>query len=122
MGVLPSPFGLKGSGFESPAAHCATAGRLPVGHTTCGTEGHVLEKLIIQKTLRVPASTGAAGDGSAVARQLDAALLDAGFSASGALLSHVGALDGGPALDLAATVVAAVRELVGDHVRHNTYF
>jgi hypothetical protein len=86
------------------------------------TEEHVFEKLIIQKTLRVPASTGAAGDGTAVARQLDAALLDVGFSASRALLEHVGGLAVGPALDLAATVVSAVRELVGDHVRHNAYF
>ncbi|MDW5328372.1 hypothetical protein [Plantactinospora sp. KLBMP9567] len=82
----------------------------------------MLEKLIIQKTLRVPASTGAVGDGTAVARQLDAALLDVGFSASRALLEHVGALAPGPALDLAATVVSAVRELVGDHVQHNAYF
>ncbi|WP_426514776.1 hypothetical protein ACPPVO_38490 [Dactylosporangium sp. McL0621] len=82
----------------------------------------MLEKVIVQKTLRVPASTGAAGDGTRVARQLDAALLDAGFSASRAVLEHVGALAPGPAMDLAATVVSAVRELVGDHVRHNAYF
>jgi hypothetical protein len=82
----------------------------------------VLEKLIIQKTLRVPTSTGAAGDGTTVARQLDAVLLDVGFSASRALLAHVGGLATGPALDLASTVVAAVRELVGDHVQHNAYF
>ena len=61
----------------------------------------MLEKLIIQKTLRVPASTGEAGDGTPVARQLDAALLDVGFSASRALLEHVGGLATGPALDLA---------------------
>ncbi len=86
----------------------------------------MLEKLIIQKTLRVPASIGAGGGnddgGTAVARQLDAALLDAGFSASRDLLAHVGGLATGPALDLASTVVSAVRELVGDHVRHNAYF
>ncbi|MEU4624733.1 hypothetical protein AB0G04_32765 [Actinoplanes sp. NPDC023801] len=82
----------------------------------------MLEKMIIQKTLRVPASAGAAGDGSPVARQLDAALLEAGFSASRELLEHVGALAPEPAMDLAATVVSAVRELVGDHVRHNAYF
>jgi hypothetical protein len=82
----------------------------------------VFEKLIIQKTLRVPASTGAAGDGAAVARQLDAALLEVGFSASRPLLEHIGGLATGPALDLASTVVSAVRELVGDHVRHNAYF
>jgi hypothetical protein len=82
----------------------------------------MFEKLIIQKTLRVPASAGASGDGRPVARQLDAALLDAGFSASGALLEHVGGLAPEPAMDLAATVVSAVRELVGDHVQHNAYF
>ncbi|SCL29178.1 hypothetical protein GA0074692_2678 [Micromonospora pallida] len=82
----------------------------------------MLEKLIIQKTLRVPASHGAAGDGTVVARQLDAALLDVGFSASRALLEHIGALAPAPAMDLAATVVSAVRELVGDHVQHNAYF
>jgi hypothetical protein len=47
-----------------------------------------------------------------VARQLDAALLDVGFSASGALLEHIGTLAPAPAMDLAATVVSAVRELV----------
>lgn len=83
---------------------------------------HVLEKLIIQKTLRVPASAGAAGDSTVVARQLDVALLDVGFSASRALLEHIGALAPAPAMDLAAMVVSAVRELVGDHVRHNAYF
>ena len=62
------------------------------------------------------------GDGAPVARQLDAALLDVGFSASRALLHHIGALAPEPAMDLAATVVAAVRELVGDHVQHNAYF
>ncbi|MFL6120864.1 hypothetical protein, partial [Actinophytocola sp.] len=82
----------------------------------------MLEKLIIQKTLRVPASTAAAGDGTPVARQLDAVLLEVGFSASRALLAHLGGLATGPALDLASTVVSAVRELVGDHVRHNAYF
>jgi hypothetical protein len=82
----------------------------------------MLEKLIIQKTLRVPASAGPAGDGTPVARQLDAALLGVGFTASRALLAHVGGLATGPALDLASTVVSAVRELVGDHVQHNAYF
>jgi hypothetical protein len=82
----------------------------------------MLERLIIQKTLRVPAVAGAAGDGAPVARQLDAALLDVGFAASRALLEHIGTLAPAPAMDLAATVVSAVRELVGDHVRHNAYF
>ncbi|MEU7775189.1 hypothetical protein AB0C44_28070 [Micromonospora taraxaci] len=82
----------------------------------------MLDKLIIQKTLRVPASAGAAGDSTVVARQLDVALLDVGFSASRALLERIGALASAPARDLATMVVSAVRELVGDHVRHNAYF
>lgn len=82
----------------------------------------MFEKLIIQKTLRVPASTGPAGDSAVVARQLDAVLVDVGFTASRPLLEHVGGLATGPAIDLATTVLAAVRELVGDHVEHNAYF
>ncbi|WFE93515.1 hypothetical protein [Micromonospora sp. WMMD987] len=82
----------------------------------------MIEKLVIQKTLRVPTNPAAPGDGTPVARQLDAALLDVGFSASRALLEHVGALAPAPAMDLATTVVSAVRELVGDHVQHNAYF
>lgn len=81
-----------------------------------------LETLIIRKTLRVPAVAGPAGDGAAVARQLDAALLQVGFTASRALLEHIARLEPGAAMDLAANAVTAVRELVGDHVRHNPYF
>ena len=77
---------------------------------------------LIQKTLRVPAVDGPTGDGSAVARQLDAALLSVGFTASGELLTHLSGLEFGLAMDTAAETVGAVRELVGDHVRHNTYF
>lgn len=78
--------------------------------------------LVVQKTLRVPRSDGAPGDGSAVARQMDAALLGVGFAASRELMDHVGGLEPGAAIDLAAAVVRAVRHLVGDHVQHNTYF
>src|SRR5689334_24899502 len=113
MGVLPSPCWTEGFGVRVPGDPLSPPAQ---------REARVLEKLIVQKTLRVPASTGAAGDGTPVARQLDAALLDAGFSASKELLEHVGALAPEPAMDLAATVVSAVRELVGDHVQHNAYF
>lgn len=78
------------------------------------------ESLIIQRALRVPRSAGAPGDGAAVARQLDSALLSAGFALSGPLLAHLsGVEDAGAVAD---RVLAAVRELVGAHVRHNTYF
>ncbi|MEV0679038.1 hypothetical protein AB0I60_21220 [Actinosynnema sp. NPDC050436] len=78
--------------------------------------------LVIRKTLRVPASGGPPGDGGAVARQLDAVLVQAGFKASGELLRHVSGLAVPAALDLAVEVVGAVRALVGDDVEHNPYF
>src|SRR4051794_6087080 len=100
MGALPSPCWTEGFGVRVPGdplcRPCAgtdsrRAGDLPHrrGSPPAEREGRVLEKLIIQKTLRVPASTGGAGDSAPVARQLDAALLDVGFSASRALLEHV---------------------------------
>ncbi|MET9265289.1 hypothetical protein [Amycolatopsis sp. NPDC004079] len=79
-------------------------------------------RTIITRTLRVPRSPAAAGDGAAVARQMDAVLAGAGFKATGELLEHVSGLEPGAAMDLAVDVVAAVRELVGDHVAHNAYF
>lgn len=82
----------------------------------------MLDTLIIEKTLRVPAPAGPAGDGSAAARQFDAALLSVGFKASRPLLDHLGALDPGAVIDTAVTALAAVRRLVGDHVQHNVYF
>jgi len=77
---------------------------------------------IIQKMLRVPRSAAPAGDGAAVARQMDAVLAGVGFAATRELLEHVSGLEPGAATDLAVEVVGAVRELVGDHVRHNAYF
>ncbi|MGV9363810.1 hypothetical protein [Amycolatopsis sp. NPDC003731] len=77
---------------------------------------------IIGHTLRVPRAAAPAGDGSAVARQLDVVLLSVGFKADRALLGHLSTVAPGAAMDLAAAVVGAVRGLVGDHVRHNAYF
>jgi len=82
----------------------------------------VLPAQIIQRTLRVPAPTGAPGDGAPVARQLDAVLLGVGFAATRELLDHLSALRPDAAMDAAVTIIAAVRELVGDHVEHNAYF
>ncbi|MGA8112449.1 MAG: hypothetical protein WCA46_02165 [Actinocatenispora sp.] len=79
-------------------------------------------KTIIQKTLRVPAVAGPAGDGGTVARQMDAVLVGAGFKASRGLLEHVSGLAPGAAMDLAVQVIGAVRELIGDQVAHNPYF
>jgi hypothetical protein len=74
---------------------------------------------IIKKTLRVPLSDGAAGDGGTTARQLDAALLGVGFKASRELLEHVSAVAG---IEYAHTIVLAVKELVGAQAQHNPYF
>ncbi|NKE57223.1 TerD family protein [Lentzea sp. PSKA42] len=75
---------------------------------------------IIKKTLRVPLSDGTAGDGGATARQLDAALIKAGFKASRELLEHVSTL--ADAEEYAVTVVCAVKELIGAQAQHNPYF
>jgi hypothetical protein len=62
------------------------------------------------------------GDSAAVARQLDAVLMTAGFKCSGALLAALSGLDPGFAFRRAAEVAGWARELAGDHVRHNAYF
>lgn len=82
----------------------------------------MMDTQIIQKTLRVPAADGQPGDGAMVARQLDSALLSVGFKASRELLEHLSGLDPNTVIDTSVRVLAAVRELVGDHVQHNTYF
>jgi hypothetical protein len=82
----------------------------------------MLPAQIIQRTLRVPAPTGAEGDGAVVVRQLDAVLLGVGFACSRELLDHLSGLRPDAAMDAAVAIVGAVRELVGDHVAHNAYF
>ncbi|NUT96512.1 MAG: hypothetical protein HOY78_31265 [Saccharothrix sp.] len=80
------------------------------------------DRVLVQKTLRVPRSPGAAGDGRAVAWRFDAVLVQVGFKASGELFRHVAGLEPGAAMALAVEVVAALREVVGGHVVHNPYF
>lgn len=77
---------------------------------------------IVQRRLRVPYVDAPLGDGSVVARQMDAVLLQAGFTASRELMYRVSGTEPGAAIDLAAHVISAVRDLVGDHVQHNAYF
>ena len=77
---------------------------------------------IVQRHLRVPRVDAPLGGAAVVARQMDAALLQAGFSASRELMDFVAGLEPGAAIDLAARTVSAVRGMVGDHVRHNAYF
>ena len=48
---------------------------------------------MIRKTMRVPARDAAPGDGTAMARRLDAALLSVGFTLSKDLLEHLSQRD-----------------------------
>ncbi|MFJ5231083.1 hypothetical protein ACIQBJ_14460 [Kitasatospora sp. NPDC088391] len=72
-----------------------------------------------------PGSASAADrweQGAAAARQLDVALVSAGFKLSTALLAHLSELDAARVREVAAGLLPVVRESVGDHVRHNAYF
>lgn len=77
---------------------------------------------IIAKTQRVPVTSGPTGKSEHVARQLDVALMSAGFKLSKDLLEHLSSQHPVVATDLAKTILGAVKELVGDHVQHNVYF
>ncbi|MEU1514519.1 hypothetical protein ABZ490_20550 [Streptomyces sp. NPDC005811] len=81
-----------------------------------------LEHLVIRHTYRLPAPVGPVGEGGGAARQLDAALLSVGFKLSAELLGHLSGLDEKTVAETAVRTLRTVRELVGDHVRHNVYF
>ncbi|MEU1554965.1 hypothetical protein ABZ517_19900 [Streptomyces scabiei] len=81
-----------------------------------------LASLVIRHTHRLPAPEGSAGDGAAAARQFDAALMGVGFKLSAELLERLSGLSGAAVLHTARRTLRIVREMVGDHVRHNAYF
>ncbi|MFI0900216.1 hypothetical protein, partial [Streptomyces sp. NPDC020983] len=83
-----------------------------------------LERMVVRHTLRIPAPAGSGPSGLAVpvVRQLDAALVSAGFTLSAEARRHLAGLPEPLAAHAGARTLAAVRELVGAHVRHNTYF
>ncbi|MFD5323297.1 hypothetical protein [Streptomyces sp. NPDC127092] len=87
---------------------------------------HTLERLVVRHTLRVPAQPAASGgtgaQGAAAARQFDVALMSVGFKLSAELFAALSSYDEKTVAELAARTLDTVRELVGDHVRHNTYF
>ncbi|KQX51033.1 MULTISPECIES: hypothetical protein [unclassified Streptomyces] len=83
---------------------------------------HPLEHLVVRHTLRLPCPTGPAGDGTAVARRFDAALMTAGFKLSTELLERLSGLAEPTVVETAVRTLATVRELLGDHVRHNVRF
>ncbi|MFF5364185.1 hypothetical protein ACFY4I_33165 [Streptomyces scabiei] len=81
-----------------------------------------LASLVIRHTHRLPAPEGSAGDGAAAARQFDAALMGVGFKLSAELLERLSGLSGAAVLHTARRTLRIVREMAGDHVRHNSYF
>ncbi|TXS48112.1 hypothetical protein EAO75_18080 [Streptomyces sp. uw30] len=83
---------------------------------------HRLEPLVIRHTRRIPRPTGPAGEGAVAARQFDAALMSVGFKLSAELLERLSGLSEGAVVDTAVRTLGTVREMVGDHVRHNVYF
>lgn len=83
---------------------------------------HSMLQAIIQKTLRVPLIEEQKGNGESVTRQLDIALMGTGFKLSKDLFEHLASLHPIVVKANGAFILDAVRELVGDHVRHNVYF
>ncbi|MCL8009833.1 TerD family protein [Streptomyces sp. AS02] len=83
---------------------------------------HRLEPLVVRHTHRLPSPAGPAGEGAVAARQFDAALMSVGFKLSGELLTRLSGLSEGTVVDTAVRTLGTVREMVGDHVRHNVYF
>ncbi|POX49879.1 hypothetical protein C3489_23580 [Streptomyces sp. Ru71] len=81
-----------------------------------------LEQLVVRHTHRIPSPAGPAGSGEVAARQFDAALMSVGFKLSGQALEHLSSLSGATVAGTARRVLSTVREMVGDHVRHNVYF
>jgi hypothetical protein len=80
------------------------------------------ERLIFAARHRVVLDAAPAGDGAAVARQLDAVLMCAGFKCSRQLLEQLAACEPDYLVGKAVQVIEWARELAGDHVQHNTYF
>ena len=83
---------------------------------------HSLESLVIRHTRRIPSPEGSAGEGATAARQFDAALTSVGFKLSAELLERLSGLSEGTVVHTAERTLATVSEMVGDHVRHNSYF
>ncbi|MFJ6845208.1 hypothetical protein ACIQRE_21370 [Streptomyces griseoluteus] len=82
----------------------------------------IFESLVIRHTHRLPAPEGLAGEGTVAARQFDAVLASVGFKLSAELLERLSGLSEAAVLHTARRTLRVVREMVGDHVRHNAYF
>ncbi|WBO62521.1 TerD family protein [Streptomyces camelliae] len=83
---------------------------------------HSLESLVIRHTHRLSSPKGSAGEGAIAARQFDAALTSVGFKLSAELLERLSGLSEAAVVHTAKRTLRTVSEMVGDHVRHNSYF
>ncbi|MEV7438027.1 hypothetical protein [Streptomyces griseoviridis] len=81
-----------------------------------------LAQLVVRHTLRLPRPAGSPGQGAVAARQFDAALMAAGFKLSAELLESLSGLSEAAVVHTAVRTLRTVREMAGDHVRHNAYF
>ncbi|MEV4427432.1 hypothetical protein ACIGN6_17015 [Streptomyces sp. NPDC053792] len=91
---------------------------------------HALERLVVRHTHRLPLPAAPAGHGDrrgrgrgdVAARRFDAALMSVGYKLSAGLLEELSRLPEATVVAVAARTLGTVREIVGDHVRHNVYF
>ena len=81
-----------------------------------------LNQAVIARRGRVPLPEPVPGNGAVVTRQLDAALMSAGFKLSRDLFEELSRRETGQVLDVGVAVLGAARALAGDHVGHNPYF
>ncbi len=78
--------------------------------------------ILIRRRAVFPAFQVLSGQSQALARQLDVTLMQSGFKLSPKLLIHISSCDCSSASNAAHAILTAVKELVGDHVKHNPYF
>ncbi len=83
---------------------------------------HSLESLVIRHTHRLSSPKGSAGEGATAARQFDVALASVGFKLSAELLERLSGLSEAAVVRTAKRTLRTVSEMVGDHVRRNSYF
>ncbi|WP_030803789.1 TerD family protein [Streptomyces sp. NRRL F-2799] len=82
----------------------------------------IFESLVIRHAHRLPTPEGSAGEGAVAARQFDATLASVGFKLSAELLERLSGLSEAAVVHTAGRTLRTVREMVGDHVQHNSYF
>jgi len=82
-----------------------------------------LFKEIIKRSLRIPtSSTPVNRDDHTLVRQLDSALMSTGFKLSKRTIEYFNTLSYKDVKTYSVDILAVVKELVGDHVKHNAYF